>query len=236
VDAWLSKIGPRAYLSLYPLNIAFGLAIFFDALRVSVYRRESTAAPRIPHWAVTIAFVLAMGFFLSRGFARIGTRSFHDPSHSMYPEIHSGDYFASDRNAYDTEAPKDDSVTYVKRIVGIPGDRIEVKKHELFVNGKSVSVAIQPPEADRLIAQAKVDLPQLEHPGFARERLGSREYVVTLDRDSTYSADFASVVVPPANYFVMGDNRDRSNDSRYWGYVPRESIVGKKLFRYWPLK
>ncbi|MGI8728507.1 MAG: signal peptidase I [Solirubrobacteraceae bacterium] len=92
-----------------------------------------------------------------------------------------------------------DSQTYVKRVVGLPGDRIEIRDGGVIRNGR--------PAKEPFAASCS-------------------------ERD----CNLAAIVVPPRSYFLMGDNRDESDDSRYWGPVPRGWIVGKVVATYWPPK
>jgi len=118
--------------------------------------------------------------------------------------------------------PVDIQQTFVKRCIGVPGDRIKLVNKQLILNGKAV------------------DEPYVYH---------KTEYIDSY-RDNfpsdpnVHVADFAQdmllnhvqngeVVVPPGSYFAMGDNRDSSLDSRYWGFVPRANIIGKPLIIYW---
>ncbi len=96
-------------------------------------------------------------------------------------------------------APEDPSKSYIKRVIGIPGDVVEIDQGVVVLNGKP-----------------------LDEP-----------YVPERNRDRI---SMARRVVEPGHYFVLGDHRNSSNDSRSWGTVPRESIYGKAVFVYWPLE
>jgi signal peptidase I len=93
--------------------------------------------------------------------------------------------------------PKDRSKSFIKRILGVPGDEIEIHDGSVYVNG------------------AKIKEPYLK-PEF-------RDY-----------RSFQKVIVPPGEYFVLGDHRNSSNDSRSWGFVAQPLIYGKAIFGYWP--
>ena len=95
--------------------------------------------------------------------------------------------------------PNDPSKNYIKRIVGLPGDTVEVREGRVLING----VALDEPYLDQRLNLAHMSQPP--------------------------------VLVKQHYYFVMGDNRDNSSDSRVWGLVPEKYIYGKALFRYWPL-
>jgi|SRR4051812_43530740 len=98
--------------------------------------------------------------------------------------------------------PQDTSKSYIKRVIGVPGDRIRVEGGLVYVNGTPLQESYVPPE----------------------------------NRDSNSWRDGEEQVVPDGRYFVLGDHRNQSSDSRMWGYVPRENIYGKAVFVYWPLE
>ena len=124
--------------------------------------------------------------------------------------------------------PKDLTKHYVKRAIGLPGDHIRIVDQQVFVNGQ----ALDEPYKMHISLPGSGDpfrdyFPPEPHPG--------RRYVGG-DEDPYWYEDFmvdTEIVVPDDRYFAMGDNRDNSLDSRYWGFVPREDIVGKAFVIYW---
>jgi signal peptidase I len=137
--------------------------------------------------------------------------------------------------------PKDTSTDYIKRVVGVPGDEISFREQRLYVNGVQAPIEQTPPPGfydDEL---------RLYFPEY-QEKLGDLTHRILLDVHSQpfygqedkitfpfrencrYSAEGVTCKVPPGNYFMMGDNRDNSQDSRWWGFVPDENIVGKAFF------
>ncbi len=94
--------------------------------------------------------------------------------------------------------PLDRATSYIKRVIGVPGDVVELRDGRVLVNGLLFEEPYVPPEY--------------------------------MDHES-----FQAVVVEPGHYFVLGDHRSQSSDSRTWGLVPRENIYGKAVFRYWPV-
>jgi signal peptidase I len=94
--------------------------------------------------------------------------------------------------------PFDPSKSYIKRVIGVPGDRVEIDRGNVILNGQRLTETYVPPEY--------------------------RDHV-----------SLESEIVPADKYFVLGDHRSSSNDSRSWGFVPRDYIYGKAVFVYWPL-
>jgi signal peptidase I len=118
--------------------------------------------------------------------------------------------------------PMDISQNYVKRLMGVPGDRIHIRDKVVSVNGH----ALVEPYAQHIF-------PGLEP---YRDNFPSEPSGPVVDRALQMLANNVvngDLVVPPGNYFAMGDNRDNSLDSRYWGFVPRENIIGKPLVIFW---
>lgn len=118
--------------------------------------------------------------------------------------------------------PVDLSQTFVKRVVGTPGDRIRIVDKHLFLNGAMV---------DEPFAEHKtshIDSYRDNFPSDPNIRIYDQAFEM-LDAH----VENGEVVVPDGCYFVLGDNRDLSLDSRYWGFVPRENIIGKPLMIYW---
>lgn len=133
--------------------------------------------------------------------------------------------------------PKDMGQDYIKRVIGVPGDTITYENKRLSVNGKPVQTT---PMDDYLDDQHPVYHKQFtEHLTAAPHRILNTEGKRTLDLGAVenfpnreacdYSYDKFTCIVPPGNYFMMGDNRDNSADSRYWGFVPDKNIVGKAI-------
>jgi signal peptidase I len=117
--------------------------------------------------------------------------------------------------------PVDISQTFVKRCIGVPGDRIHLVEKNLILNGKAVNEPYVYHKAEYFDPyRDDFPLPDVHIHSPASDMLD--HHVVN-----------GEVVVPPGFYFAMGDNRDASSDSRYWGFVPRANIIGKPVIVYW---
>jgi signal peptidase I len=114
---------------------------------------------------------------------------------------------------------------FVKRVVGVPGDRVRIVAKQLYVNGRAESGEYAM-HADRNLDFYRDNFPELR---FAPSNVDPRWWLEM--RRMTSSA--GELIVPAGSYFVLGDNRDDSQDSRYWGFVPRANIVGRPLLIYW---
>lgn len=166
------------------------------------------------------------------------------PSGSMKPTILEGDRVYVNKLAYDLKVPfttwhllewnnpqRGDIVVFyspydgkrlVKRVIGLPGDTVELRNDNLLLNGQSVQYT--PLESSSLL-----DLPALERANhvFASEQLPGRSHAVAVWPAVPAKRDFGPFKVPAGQYFMMGDNRDDSFDSRYYGAVERKRILGR---------
>jgi signal peptidase I len=128
--------------------------------------------------------------------------------------------------------PSDPKVNYVKRVIGLPGDTVEVKGTSVFVNGKEL-----PEQHVTINIKSNQSTAQPELKTDAAPT--SATYKVYLDEDANRDVpqgEYAvngPVTVPADSYFAMGDSRDNSLDSRFWGFVPRSNIIGHALYVYW---
>lgn len=120
--------------------------------------------------------------------------------------------------------PKDPGVDYIKRVVGVPGDHVVYKNKTLVINGRQVA---QVPAGVYIGTGSGLSSSGAE---LRREVLGDVTHDILVE-PHVHGVE-ADVIVPEGHYFVMGDNRDNSNDSRYWGFVPDENLVGK-AFMIW---
>ena len=118
--------------------------------------------------------------------------------------------------------PVDIRQTFVKRVIGVPGDRIKLVNKEVYLNGVKIDEPYKYNKTDYIDSYRDnfPSEPNLKVDGGAIDMLQNH-------------VENGEVVVPANSYFAMGDNRDSSLDSRYWGFVPRENIIGKPLIIYW---
>lgn len=214
-----------------------GVIWAIDALLFRRGRAADAAEPTLVEYARSF-FPILLIVLLVRSFL---FEPFRIPSSSMMPTLLVGDFIFVNKYDYGLRLPvintkilevgepkrgdvivfrlpSDPSINYVKRLVGLPGDTIRYVNKRLYVNDQPVE----------LVAEGIYD--GADQPGslLAREKLGSAEHAVLL-LPGQRSAE-GTFVVPAGHYFMMGDNRDNSRDSRYWGFVPEENIVGKAFF------
>ncbi len=200
--------------------------------------------------------VIAVVFFV-RSFL---FEPFKIPSASMEPTLISGDFILVNKFTYGIRLPLlnktivhvgdpkrgdvmvfrypvDPNIDYIKRVVGLPGDKISYKNKHLTINGQKVAYEAEKDYRDGLDyrAQFTENLSGVKHKILNSRDIRSEMHpfpdypmkdMCVYDNDST--EDF-TCSVPSGHYFMMGDNRDNSQDSRYWGFVPDENIVGKAV-------
>lgn len=198
--------------------------------------RRRTERGFIGEWAVTLIFYLFAASTLVQAYVV--------PTGSMEGTIRVGDHMLVDRVPYADSHPagfhifpyreirrgdvvvfrypEDIRTTYVKRVIGLPGDRIRLENKQVIRNGR------------RLIEPYTQHISADIDPGRDDFPLAPDAYTTPRGRDMfAHHIEGGQVVVPPESLFVMGDNRDNSLDSRYWGFVPRSYVIGKPLVVYW---
>ena len=208
--------------------------------------RKSTLREYSESIGVAIAIALILRAFV--------VEAFQIPSGSMIPTLEVGDHIFVSKFAYGLgipftnlkvlelkqpergdvivfKYPIEPGTDYIKRVVGLPGDVVEVRQHEVFINGHPMP---------RQRVPGPCHYSESTHPGASIDDHDCEEWEETLGtkRHSTLQEpgrgrDFGRSVVPPGNVFVMGDNRDNSSDSRVWGTVQHDLIKGKALIVWW---
>ena len=243
-------------LFLLSLLVVTGAVWGLDA---ALLRRRRPAGAKQPWWVeYSVSFFpVILIVFMLRSFL---VEPFKIPSSSMVPTLLVGDFILVNKFKYGVRLPvanrkiipldspqrgdvmvfrfpEDSSLDYIKRVIGLPGDRIEYRNKRLSVNGTPVPTR----QIDDYLSRERMQ--------FSRryvESLNGVEHQVLLDEDAPafmtpsrsfpfaanclYNVNGLACTVPPGHYFMMGDNRDNSSDSRVWGFVPDENIVGKAFF------
>lgn len=171
------------------------------------------------------------------------------PTGSMEPTLKTGDRLYALKCAYDLripmtntilfrtgtvkrgdvilfEAPRTPEITYVKRAIGLPGDKISFRNGALYVNGEEIKKSVFPTR------EVMYDIEDQDRKTLFVEQLGEVKHYVILDGkfDQSPSRYMDEISVPEGHLFAIGDNRDHSYDSRYWGFVPMENLKGKAMF------
>ncbi|GAB4117971.1 MAG: signal peptidase I [Gammaproteobacteria bacterium] len=173
---------------------------------------------------------------------------FRIPSGSMIPTLTVGDFIVVNKYSYGVRLPVlntkvmevgepergdvvvfryplDESMNYIKRLVGLPGDRITYRDKVLYINGEQVTQTANGYYAEDTGGCYPPGMPS----AVRLEKLGEVEHELLVN-DARGRERERSWVVPAGHYFMMGDNRDCSQDSRYWGFVPEQNLVGKAKF------
>lgn len=176
------------------------------------------------------------------------------PSESMLPSLLVNDHIFVNKAVYGTRIPftekwlyrlkepergevivfkfpEDKSLAYIKRVVGVPGDKIHYENGNLYVNGELVEKTLP----SKLLNDFDWIAKNVDHLGNQykdvythwQEQLGGHDYSVLQKKMNGNSFEYGPVTVPADNYLVLGDNRDNSSDSRAWGFVPRENLIGR---------
>jgi signal peptidase I len=242
-------------LILFVLLVVTGVVAAADRW---YFARRRAAGAKEPWWIEypKSFFPVILIVFMLRSFV---VEPFKIPSGSMIPTLLVGDFILVNKFTYGIRLPivhvklvelnqpqrgdvmvfrypEDPSMDYIKRVIGVPGDKVAYVNKRVILNGQPLPVE---PAGDFL---------HRERMSFARQYVetvdGRRHTILVEDgagpapmparfpyhENCSYNADGMTCTVPPGHYFMMGDNRDNSSDSRVWGFVPDRNIVGKAFF------
>lgn len=228
--------------------VVTGVIALFDTLFLEKKRRQTgTKQPALVEYARSF-FPVLLAVLIIRSFI---AQPYRVPSSSLAPTILPGDFIAVKQYEYGLRLPVlntkivnihepkhgqiflfrnplDPNITFVKRVVGVPGDHIEYKNKVLYINGVEAKQKLLEPthyidENGIYYTENRMeeDLDGVKHSIFVQPEGGETQDV--------------DVVVPAGHYFAMGDNRDNSGDSRYFGFVPEENLIGQAflIFMSW---
>ena len=203
--------------------LLIGSVICLIILLVGIFTKNALLKATGRSWFVPVFLIFVLRTFLYE--------PYQIPSGSMIPGLRVGDFILVNKHSYGLKVnrigntfalssdpeygdvvvfiPPHVNVPYIKRLIGKPGDTIGYLNKKIYVNGKAIQ--------QELISST-------EDETFLREILGDSDRIIRIvGGSSSYPEEF---IVPADHYFVMGDNRDNSSDSRFWGFVPRENFMG----------
>ena len=243
-------------LFLFLLLAVTGVVWLFDKYFLRNRREKEAKQPWWVEYSISF-FPVILVVFLLRSFL---VEPFKIPSGSMIPTLLIGDFILVNKYTYGIRLPvlnvkvielnsprrgdvmvfrypSDPSLDYIKRVVGLPGDRIEYRDKALTINGRAVPrkaladyesrerLQYFPRYTEDFDGAAHEIILERDTPGFV-----GRSMDFGHSANCEYNSGGLVCTVPPGHYFVMGDNRDNSSDSRVWGFVPDGNIVGKAFF------
>lgn len=250
-------------LIMFLLLVATGAIWLIDRFFLRARRAAGHAEPWWVEYPKSF-FPVILVVFLLRSFL---VEPFKIPSGSMLPTLLVGDFILVNKYTYgirlpiinwkiaDINSPKrgevmvfrypeNPSLDYIKRVVGLPGDKIVYRDKRLWINGRPIKMK---PDGEYTYVEPGSHFVSTQR---LAEMLDGKNHAVLLQRDvpsihlasvrrfpfrdnCAYNDEGFSCTVPPGHYFMMGDNRDSSSDSRYWGFVPEANIVGKAFMIWW---
>ncbi len=229
----------REYLESFVVTLImaiFGMTFILQAVTVPTGSMQNTIL--VGDYLLVNKFIFSPGggslpFLPQREIERGDIIVFKYPGNKLHPE--------NDRRRNPPIIPY--QINYVKRVIGLPGETVEFKNNQVFINGELLPehrVIGDPPDPDDDQSALVVNEFEQRKPDekydvyYSRDRM---EFARSGRNLPTTGYEFATqgktVIVPENSFFVMGDSRDNSEDSRYWGFVPRELVIGRAMFVYW---
>jgi signal peptidase I len=217
-------------------------SMFFASKRKQVSSGKSTHDPILVEYAKSF-FPVLFAVMILRSFLY---EPFRIPSGSMMPTLLVGDFILVNKYQYGVRLPiihnqltegegvkrgdvavfrfpDDEKLDFIKRVIGLPGDHVSYYNRRLMVNDKALPIEFQ-----ETYAGQGTTSDNMKGGEIFIEQLGDIKHTMMTDANVKFSSS-GDLIVPEGHYFVMGDNRDHSNDSRYWGFVPEQNLVGKAV-------
>jgi signal peptidase I len=223
------------FLAVFFISLALYLFIIFEAIYSAKKISGDYSLKKYNRWYIYLLIILVIrlaGFSVNTTVIEHNIfKAYKVPAESMMPTLLVGDHFLCDLGYYNNHNPERgdlvifktpavENKTLIKRIIGIPGDTIRITYDELYINDKKIE--------QKFIG--KFSSGDVKDADIYEETVDSKDYRV-LDQEKRYE-NFGPVTVPDGAYFVLGDNRDNSYDSRHWGMVRRDQILGRPVFIY----
>lgn len=214
----ISRINIAFLFIIMLISVAAHLCIIIEAIKTSQKRKMENGLKPYNRWIiylVVVAVSLTVDYSLSNAVKENIIKPFCIPTGSMEPTLLAGDYLLSNQLYFSTHNPargevvimrypRNEKIVYIKRIIGMPGDTLEIINKKVYIN------------------HHEIDEP------YIRAMDPEVQFQISVRRDN-----YGPVIIPSDEYFVMGDYRDNSLDSRAWGTVKRHQIIGKPVFIYW---
>jgi len=218
--------------------------------------RPLSVATRLKIWLADTGKQLAIAIVIVMFLRSSIIEPYKIPSGSMIPTLFIGDHIFVNKFAYGFKVPfteffldsplfltqeklpargdvivfkfpKDQTINYIKRVVGLPGDKFKIRDKVLYINGQEIKTEklVDPSLEDGI----ENDSDRKELSLYTEDLMGVK-HPVLYNMVNLLNSDFGEITVPTGKLLCLGDNRDKSSDSRFWGFVPVENIKGKAMF------